>query len=191
MNQWRTLSSRFGSQLPDSLLIVSIQRCGRLDALIRSIEDEFESYVANPDQMPLSAGDTLHTLSETWIGSVYAILYVLARKVRPEANGLEELYDDTRLIRVALEKHEIPSDRILTEPIELQTVDNEPGSARALIYDRRDPLRSHIMQSGINPQGSICWLITDLRSGTNRWLARRYISDRVLGLLPNNPAPVD
>jgi hypothetical protein len=183
VDQWRTLSWRLGSLLPHSLLLVSIQRCGRLDALVRCLEDEYATYVTNPNQAPLSAGDMLHTLSESWIGSIYAILFVLARRLKLEIDGLEGLHEDSRLIRVALEKHEIPSDRDLKEPIKLQTFSTAPAAdEKTFRYDKNDPLRSHIMPSGINPQGSICWLVTDLKNNNTRWLARRYISDRALAL---------
>jgi hypothetical protein len=187
-DQWRALSWRLGSKLPQSLLMISIQRCGRLDALVRCAEEEFVKYLANPEQAPISAGDTLHTLSENWIGSIYAILFVLARRIKLDIEDLKELYEDSRLIRVALEKHEIPSERDLKEPIHLQTFSADPSNVKRFTYDKDDPLRSHIMPSGVNPQGSICWLVTDLKNGTSRWLSRRYISDRFLALARNPPS---
>lgn len=182
MDQWLGLSFRLGSQLPDSLLAVSIQRCGRLDALVRDIENEFAGYQENSEKTQIYDADILHTLSESWISSAYAILFVLKR-IGLKASDLQALYEDSRLIRVALEKHEIPSDRSLKEPITLQTAPSQSDDPRTFIYDKADPFRSHIMPSGMNPQGVICWQVADLENSQSRWLSRRYISDRMLGLL--------
>jgi hypothetical protein len=71
LNQrWIGMSWRIGSQLPQSLLSISIQRLGEVDC--RALETELMT-------QPQQAGDLdlrpnyLAVLSEWWIGSAYAI----------------------------------------------------------------------------------------------------------------------
>ena len=77
LNQhWIGMSWRIGSQLPQSLLSVSIQRLGEVDLVCRAVEQELSSSPPRDGEMDLRP-NYLAVLSEWWIGSAYAICYTL------------------------------------------------------------------------------------------------------------------
>lgn len=180
---WTTGSIRLGGALPGSLLLVSIQRTGRLDAVLRCMEDEFISAVLSDDIRPWIA-EPLSSLSETWIGQVYEIIRLTKeRKLIADSDVLEALAHDFRLLRVPMEKHEIAQDRSLTKPVAMYRSPAKPDDTDYL-YDRKDQLRSHIMPTGISQRGSVQWLAIDISASlSQRWIERRELSDRVLQLL--------
>ena len=58
------------------------------------------------------------------------------------------------------------------------------------IYDPNDDQRAHIMPFGKSPRGSLAWYVTDVKTGTDRWIERRDLSDRILVLWKNvTPSP--
>jgi hypothetical protein len=86
---WISISAKVGGQLPNSLLVVSVQRSGELDMLLRGMEDDFS---------PTSAGEadfSVHyqkMLSELWISEVYEVFRLLAkRKIARDSNAFETL----------------------------------------------------------------------------------------------------
>jgi hypothetical protein len=122
-------------------------------------------------------------LSELWIGAAYAICFALKdRKLRLDEPDFMSLAEDLRLIRVQIEKHEIPSDRQLEEPLPLSTGPAKPGDApeRVVLYDKSDPLRAHIGRSGISQRYSAMWEVIEVRTKSMRWIERRQTADKML-----------
>jgi hypothetical protein len=80
LNQrWIGMSWRIGSQLPQSLLSISIQRLGEVDLVCRALETELMT-------QPQQAGDLdlrpnyLAVLSEWWIGGLRDLLHAEGSK---------------------------------------------------------------------------------------------------------------
>lgn len=180
---WVTGSHRLGHRLPGSLLSVSIQRAGRLDAVLRCMEDEFAS-AALHEEIRLWATESLVSLSEIWIGQVYEIARLaLERKLIADSDLFKALAHDFRLLRISMEKHEIAQDRSLLTPLPMSRTPAREGDDDYR-YDKKDPLRTHIMPTGISGRGSIQWLAIDISAAlSQRWIERRDLSDRVLKLL--------
>lgn len=180
---WITGSHRLGGALPDSLLTVAIQRTGRLDAVLRCMEDEYIGTDLPEDIRPWVA-EPLASLSEVWVGQVYEIVRLTQeRKLITDSAFLEILAHDFRLLRITMEKHEIAKDRSLDTPLRMARSAEKEGEVEHH-YDKKDPLRAHIMPTGISRRGSMQWLAIDI-SGTlsQRWIERRDLSDRILQLL--------
>lgn len=180
---WVTGSHRLGSALPGSLLIVSIQRAGRLDTVLRCMEDEYTSVALREEIRPWVA-ESLASLSEMWIGQVYEIVRLTReRKLIADSDFLEALAHDFRLLRIPMEKHEIAQDRSLMAPVLMSRTPAAEDDAD-YHYDKKDPLRAHIMPTGISQRGSIQWLAIDISAAlSQRWIERRDLSDRILQLL--------
>jgi hypothetical protein len=117
LNQrWITMSWQVGSQLPQSLLPISIQRLGEVDLVCRTLENELGTQPPKTGEMDLRP-NYLSVLSEWWIGSAYAVCYTLKdRKIISDTEFLR-LADELRMIRVQIEKYEVPSDRGLAKNI--------------------------------------------------------------------------
>lgn len=180
--RWVTASARTGSKIPASLAIVSIQRVGELDLVCRALEDELMQCPPKEGEMDLR-DNYLILLSELWIGAAYAICFALKdRKLRLDEPDFMSLAEDLRLIRVQIEKHEIPSDRQLEEPLPLSTGPAKPGDApeRVVLYDKSDPLRAHIGRSGISQRYSAMWEVIEVRTKSMRWIERRQTADKML-----------
>jgi hypothetical protein len=185
LNQrWIGMSWRIGSQLPQSLLSISIQRLGEVDLVCRALETELMT-------QPQQAGDLdlrpnyLAVLSEWWIGSAYAICYTLKdRKIMSDAEFLR-LANELRMIRVQVEKYEVPSDRGLIEPLQFSPTQLRPDEKEAPIYtyDKNDRLKSHIPRTGVSHRYSYMWEVFDVKADATRWYERLDLSDRMLNLL--------
>lgn len=180
---WVTGSHRLGGALPGSLLSVSIQRTGRLDAVLRCMEDEYTSVALREEIRPWVA-EPLASLSEMWIGQVYEIVRLAReRKLIAESDFFEALAHDFRLLRVPMEKHEIAQDRSLMASVPMSRTPAREGDVDYR-YDKKDPLRAHVMPTGISQRGSMQWLAIDISAAlSQRWIERRDLSDRVLQLL--------
>jgi hypothetical protein len=186
--RWIKMSFRTGSLLPHSLLMVSIQRLGEVDLVCRSVEEEMVSSPPRDGEMDLRP-NYLAVLSEWWIGSAYAICYTLKdRKILSDPQFLK-LADDLRMIRVQIEKYEVPSDRSLVEPLRFSPTQLRPDEKEAPVYtyDKNDPLKSHIPRTGLSHRHSYMWEVMDVKAGATRWYERLDLSDRMLSLL----APAD
>lgn len=180
---WVSGAIKLGGALPDSLLTVSLQRTGRLDAVLRCMEDEYLSGTLSEEVQPRVA-EPLASLSETWVGQVYEIIRLTQeRKLIGYGDVLKALAHDFRLLRIPMEKHEIAADRSLFAPLQMSRNPPREGDDNYR-YDPKDLLRAHIMSAGISRRGSIQWLAVDISDGMRqRWIERRDLSDRVLQLL--------
>lgn len=181
---WITASFRTGSKIPGSLAIATIQRIGEVDLICRSLEDDLLLQPPTPGEMDFR-DNYLMMFGEFWIGSAYAISFALkSRGLISENSKFQELAEDLRLVRVQSEKHEIPSDRKLIEPLQMSTGAAQPGEApeRFYQYDKDDPLRAHIPRMGVSDRRSPMWEVIDVKSKTMRWLERRALADMMLGI---------
>jgi hypothetical protein len=182
--RWVAASWRTGSKIPESLAMVSIQRIGEVDLVCRSLEDELLQQPAAPGEMDFR-DNYLMMFSELWVGSAYAICFALkSRGLLLENEKFRELAEDLRLVRVQSEKHEIPSDKKLIEPLQLSTGRAQPGGApeRFVQYDKDDPLRAHIPRTGMSNRRSPMWEVIDVKSRTMRWIERRTLADAMLDI---------
>lgn len=175
---WVKLSHQLGSKLPNSLLDSSIQEVGRLDMLLRSMENSFQTN--NPMFFHCQS-----LFSSLWIGHVYEVFRLLSDKQRqltPDNKELHYIARDLKLIRVTLEKHEIADDHKLQEPLQMQTNIANGGEVRFSEYSKNDPLRSHIMGFSVSERGSLMWNIIDIIKNDSYWVERRELSERILRL---------
>jgi len=117
------LSYHFSRALPDSLLSASIQKAGRLDFVLRCMEDERLLYAKAPECEGLMELGHQIMFSEFWVGSVYETLRIVEREGAVATDAVRALTEDFRLVRVPLEKHQIAWEKNeLTAPLQLQRV---------------------------------------------------------------------
>jgi len=172
--RWIRMSFRIGGLLPHSLLMVSIQRLGEVDLVCRAVEKELVLGPPRDGEMDLRP-NYLAVLSEWWIGSAYAICYTLKdRKILSDPEFLR-LANDLRMIRVQIEKYEVPSDRDLDEPLRFSPTQLRADEKEAPIYtyDKNDPLKSHIPRTGLSHRFSYMWEVMDVRADAARWYEHR------------------
>jgi hypothetical protein len=186
LNQrWIAASWRTGSKIPDSLAMVSVQRVGELDLVCRALEDELKLSPPKEGEMDLR-DNYLMMLSELWIGAAYAICFALKdRRLRFDEPDFVILAEDLRMIRVQIEKYQIPSDRHLEEPLALSTGPAKAGEApeRITLYDKSNPVRAHIGRAGVSERRSMMWEVIEAQTKTARWIERRQTADKMLDIL--------
>ena len=182
--RWIWMSHGIGSRLPQSLLSVSIQRLGEVDLVCRALEKELLEQPPRDGEMDFRP-NYLGVLSEWWIGSAYAICYTLAVRKILSTDEFLRLADDLRMIRVQIEKYEVPSDRKLTEPLQFSPTQLRPDEKEAPIYtyDKADRLRSHIPRTGLSARWSYMWEVFDVKADASRWFERLELSNRMIDLL--------
>lgn len=180
---WIKFSFHFGGLLPNSLLLMSVQRIGRLDTLLRCMEDEFTAAVTPPEN--LLNLENYVTLSELWIGSAYEVVRLLSdqnRKLIKTTDEYDALLRDLALIRMPIEKHEIAKDRSMAKPLEMKRHPPLGDVNDAYHYDPKDQHRAHIMPTGMSQRGSIMWQVIDVKNDQEFWIERRALAERMLGL---------
>lgn len=170
--------------MPHSLLMVSVQRDGELDLVLRCMEDEQALLALNATNDNQFGFHYQKMLSELWVGSVYETLRLLVeRKLAPSSDEFKRLAHEFRLLRIPLEKHELAGDDQLTDPLAMQRLPAKGDDRDYYTYPKgRDPTRAHITPSGISERGSLMWQVIDLRTNTSIWLERRELADRFLSL---------
>ena len=183
---WINISCRIGGLLPDSELLVAIQRIGDLDIVLRCMEEETK--VDNSRRQEL-AGDvdfSFHyqvMLSEVWICNSYEIFRLLEeRKLLSQNDAFEGLAHDLKLPRITIEKHEIANDRKLSKPLQMEQLSREGEVTGHYTYSRSDPRKAHIMGKGVSDRGSVMWEAIDGASRDSRWLERLSLSERIVSL---------
>lgn len=187
--EWIKASINIGGALPRSLIMVSVQRLGEVDLVCRSVERELLTQPSQEGVMDFRP-NYLQVLSEWWIGSAYAICFALKdRKLRTDDTFLR-LADDLRLVRVQLEKYEIPSDRALSDPLLLSPTTRSDEEAPPIYrYDKNDPLKAHIPRTGMSERRSVMWEVIDTKTTSMRWLERTELSERFLNVLSKGTQP--
>jgi hypothetical protein len=88
------------------------------------------------------------------------------------------------MIRVQIEKYEVPSDKKLTEPLQFSPTQLRPDEKEPpiYVYDKSDPLRAHISRRGISARFSYMWEVFDVKADASRWYERLELSDRMIDL---------
>lgn len=182
--RWVTVSYKIGGHLPESLLVVSVQHMGRLDTLLRCMEDErrfFRDDGADPNLFDFQV-----ILSQAWVSGVYEVVRLLdddkSRKFESCPEGLADLHRDLRLIRVPLEKHELARDRELKNPLTMQRRPPRDDASDTYVYDKKNSRRAHIMAADVSENGSVRWEATDVKASASKRLERRSLADRFLKL---------
>jgi hypothetical protein len=182
--RWIRMSYFVGSRLPQSSLFVSIQRLGEVDLVCRTLEKELLEEPPRDGELDFRP-NYLAVISEWWIGSAYAICYTFENRKILSTDEFLRLADDLRMIRVQIEKHEVPSDRKLTEPLQFSPTQLRPDEKEApiYVYDKADRLRAHIHRTGVSARRSYMWEVFDVKMGASRWFERLELSDRMIDLL--------
>ncbi|MCJ8142742.1 hypothetical protein MKI84_07405 [Ancylobacter sp. A5.8] len=176
-DRWIALSL-IGAGLPRSLLMPNIQRIGRLDILLRCLEEELIA-VGGEARGDLGFDHLLH-LSELWVGSAYEIFRVMdERGLVEKTPEFKQIKWDLSLLRMPLEKHELAG-RKRTGVLEFWPIGEANVSDSAEVYDPDDPQRSFIMPTGLSSRGSASWAPYDHLAGSSRWIERRQIADAIL-----------
>ena len=179
-SNWVKLSIKYGSVLPESLLMFSFQRMGQVDCLIRCMEEEFSPESSQRPERVMAGQYKLY-LSEIWITGTYDIFRIL--KSREDDSRVSLIEKELKLIRIPLSKHQIANDKKLTGPLQMETSPDKDGNSKKVEYSPDDPVRSHIMPMGLSESGSCMWHVVDVKSKNSYWLERRGISDKILNLI--------
>ena len=190
---WIDLSHKLGGCLPRSLLVGQIQDIGSIDVLLRCLEDETSSAgKAGPNQPDLPFGFAdfgLHyqsMLSRLWVSDAYEAARLLkARRLVMGNASLVELEYDLKLVRITLDKHEIanePKMKPRNEPLVMQELNSSGVATGTYLYQRDDNMRAHIMTSGVSERGSMMWEGLDAETRGSKFIERRDLADRFLGL---------
>jgi hypothetical protein len=186
---WIRISHRVGSRLPASALVVSIQREGEADLVLRCMEEEYA--VSNSNEADLFALHYLNLLSVYWVGGMYETFRLLRERGLDDKNDrFTHVLRDLELLRMPLEKHEIAKDRLLKQPATLVRHPSRSDPSDAYAYAISDSKRAHIMPMGISARGSVTWHVIDLRGGDSRWVERRWLSDEIIELWKNATPPL-
>lgn len=181
--KWVAISFQMGNP---SKLMLSVQQGGRIDLLLRSLEDEFTASMKENDGQPEEIGwsvDFMNLLSETWVCHFYEIFRILKNGDKEDAR-IKEVHDRLKLLRIPFAKHEIAEDKKrLKEPVSLYAYPPRPDDV-PVVYDKNDPEKIHRMPAGWNTEtGSFSWYVTDLKNKSSYWISRRELSNEILALL--------
>jgi hypothetical protein len=179
--RWVHASFRVGGLLPTSLISKNVQRLGEIDAVCRCLERELVEAPLSSEGLDMR----LHyyaMMAELWMGTAYSICFIINNRKLAVDAPFQALNEDLRLVRVQLEKYEIPSDRDLESPIEMTTGPSGRGQPepRNSIYDYKDKRRAHIGRSGLSDRHSLMWEVIEVDPVGHRWLERTNLSDRFL-----------
>lgn len=177
-----------GSLLP---LIPAIQQLGKLDMLLRQVEDE--RFLGIEDEEPFNAADIQAKFSNLWVLNAYEVFRVLVdRRIGDKIDSRVRLRDDLSVVRVPLAKFEVErhikvegfgkKDRIPLHP-KGALPDQEQW------FDPQDPDRWAIAGFLISRRGSIAWEVFDRRNAGYTVFERRELADRALDLLIRSAPP--
>jgi hypothetical protein len=116
-------------------------------------------------------------LSSYWVGGMHAAFWILGkRKLGDETANFKSVADDLALVRMGLEKHDLPKDCDL-EPVQMMAL--PPSTDDSDLYTN-DPNRTQIMPAGLSARGSMVWHVVE--GDQSRSIERRELSDRILAL---------
>jgi len=180
---WVQISHRIGGRLPHSSLVVSIQREGRLDTVLRCLEDECAVILATGDTpKDILIFNHLRMFSDYWMGSMYETFRLLRDRGLAEGDAFASILLELELVRMGIDKHEIRRDKKLAEPMSLVRMPRVRDDEEPYVYDPNDLVRAHIMPTGMSESGSASWHVIDHINDRSFWIDRRALSDRVLDL---------
>ncbi len=123
-------------------------------------------------------------LSNYWMGGMYETFRLLRdRGLVEQIEALASIFHELELVRIGLDKHEIPKDQKLTEPMLLAPMQQMLHDKEPYVYETEDPKRAHIMPIAMSQQnGSIMWYVIDHGNERSFWVERRGLSDRIVEL---------
>ena len=191
---WTNLSARLAGRFSLPIAMISLQRQGDLDLLLRCMEDEFQANRIAETADKLGIDHTFHyqvMLSESWVVGCYEILRAFRQRDDERnlgADGVSALetfktiFSDLELLRMPIAKYEIAKDNRMKEPLILRAIPPNKDATDEHIYDKKDPTRSHIMPTGMSDRGSMMWLVLDHSGPREYWVERRNLADRLLAL---------
>lgn len=175
--RWVNLSHDLGSRIAEGA-VLSIQCLGDLDIIVRAMEDELvEQGFAEPDVMEFPALTLQSHLSDVWVGGAYEIFRLAKSRLQEDAEAVQ-LHDALRLLRIPLEKYELPKDDKLKDVVRMAPLGGGEDDVR--IYDKNDKSKSHLIPRSLSNLGSAMWLAIDIANQSQHWLERRDLSDAIL-----------
>jgi hypothetical protein len=195
---WVNLSAGLAGRAGIAPLFVSIQRLGDLDLLLRAMEAEAAQNGA--PQGPSMAFHYQMMLSETWVMASYEALRAIRQR---EAEAAEirhndvsssasddvsqlqifkDLFRDLELLRMPIAKYELAKDQKMKAPLPMQAYPPNGDATDVQLYDKADPVGSHIMPSGLSDRKSVAWHVLDHSTSASYWVERRDLADRFLSL---------
>jgi hypothetical protein len=191
---WTNLSFRLAGRFSLPIAMISLQRQGDLDLLLRCMEDEFQANKVAETADKLGDDFTFHyqmMLSESWVVGCYEILRAF-RQRDDEGNlgadgvsaleAFKSIFADLELLRMPIAKYEIAKDNRMKEPLTLRAIPPNIDATDVHIYDKKDPTRSHIMPAGMSDRGSMMWLVLDHSVPREYWVERRALADQLLAI---------
>ncbi len=186
-NSWTQLS--FSLSAGAAPAAAAIQRQGGLDLLLRCLESERCTTSVRDTELDWSLGYQI-MFSEQWVLGCYEFLRSFKQRC-PASNsssdltlpqGFVDVFQDYERLRIPLAKFELAKDSRLKEPLSMSTLGS--GTAEPIKhYDPKDPMRVHIMPTGVSKSGSVTWLALDTSALRQYWVERRDLSDRLLSLV--------
>ena len=172
--RWIRLSHVLGSVIPDGSAVELLQEVGRLDLLVRAMEED-------PDPMLHPLGP----MSVTWVALSYEVVRALHQR-RPTWPGIEPLLRRLELVRMPLLKFEIAQEgKNQMPPIELYRSPPGPSDKPNRIYDKADRERAYRPVGALTPEG-LSWGVVDSAAGRTVWVTRRSLADELLMLCQND-----
>ncbi len=191
---WTNLSARLAGRFSLPIAMISLQRLGDLDLLLRCMEDEFQANQSAEAADNLGLDHTFHyqlMLSESWVVACYEILRAFRQRDDEAYLGVDgvsamaafkSIFVDVELLRMPLAKYEIAKDKRMKEPLTMRAIPPNNDATDEHIYDKKDPTRSHIMPTGMSGRGSMKWLVLDHSVPREYWVERQDLADRLLAL---------
>jgi hypothetical protein len=174
--------------------MMSLQRQGDLDLLLRCMEDEFEANKAAETADDLGMDFTFHyqmMLSETWVVGCYEIFRAFRQRDDERKLGADavpalaifkSLFADLERLRMPIAKYEIAKDKGMKQPLVMRAIPANNDATDDRPYNKDDPARHHIMPTGMSSRGSMMWLALDHMEPREYWIERRDLADRLLAL---------
>lgn len=166
-------------------LFLRFQKLGRLDMLIRCVEDDFSNngLSIDPDVQGIEL-DYFFELSQLWLYEAYEIVRIL-KNVRKEDAKLKQLYSQLRLARVPLAKGEVAGDSKIKNCFFEKRPAKEDEKPRK--YTNEDETKIEVYPLlGFNPQnGAVNWQVLDTKSMKTVFVNRRELSDQLLNYAEN------
>jgi len=196
--KWTELSHRLAGRVAVVPLAVNLQRIGHLDLVLRSMEDEHAEVAANNGSD--LAFHYQMMLSETWVVACYEALRAIRQRENEFAkqslgnnpnhisDGISNLasfrgiFADFELLRMPIAKYEIAKDDKLGAPLVMWRSPANGDASDEVVYDKKNPSRTHIMPAGLSSSGSVMWQAFDHRVPSSHWIDRRELSNRMLAL---------
>lgn len=180
--RWISLSFRFG-EIAGTVHIMSVQRVGRLDMLLRLLEDErLERMDGDPPKEPDLSLDLQMALSENWLLSAYEVVRAAKGQLKSRSEEMPKLLTLEKrlaLVRMPIAKGEI-------QGIDQKTNKNNPPLLIKAGDDAPEPYQadgSFIMPCGLCEQtGAALWYPVDMATRETLAICRRDLSDELLDL---------